>query len=225
MTPTIDIDLRETITTDMQRTVAGMEGPQLREAIGLAGVEEVREYYTRLDHERANALGGKRTHFYAQAAESATWKDTGDGVQLDVTEPIGLALAIHGGTVLPGKNISSKTGLPTRYLTIPARAEAYGHRAGEFKDLVPVFRRIGGQVKAIALAQAEQQPVSFKKPRKDGTVSRGAVKGGLFFFWLVESITRQADPTAAPDTGRIGDRAVAAARDFFATLQGGFSGV
>lgn len=212
----ININIRDLATTEMQRLAAGVEAPQLREAIGLAGVAEVQEYYTRLDHERPNEIGGKRTHFYAQAAESALWEDTGDGVLLDIKEPIGLRQRIHGGPIVPGPS--------KKYLTIAACAEAYGHRAGEFTDLVPVFRRRGGTVEAIGLAQAAQTPVDAAKRSTRiadaGGVKRSRPKGGKMFFWLVKSVSQEADPTAAPDEGQLRTAVIGAVSSYFRALQG-----
>lgn len=209
----MDITVKDLATNDLQKLAADFEAPQIREAIGLAGVEAVKEFYTKLDHERPNAMGGKRTHFFAQAAESALWKDTGnESVLLEVFEPIGLRQRIHGGEILP-------TG-GRKYLTIPAIAEAYGKRAGEFDNLVPVFRRRNGTVEAVALAEADQQSVKLGKTRKDGTVSRGKVTGGRYFFWLVKSVSQQGDPTTAPDENSIKTAVIGAVTNYFRALQG-----
>lgn len=208
-------------TTEMQQLAARMDSGLLAQAIGLAGAEEVRDYYVRLDGERANKMGGRRTHFYAQAAESTVSHAEGDTAVIEVTEPVGLAQRIHGGTIVAGKSISSKTSQPTKHLSIPATAEAYGRRAGEFDDLVPVFRRIGGYLKVIGLARAQQTPVKTNRFRKDGTFARGKRTGGEILFWLKESVTQLPDPTSAPNVGMVVERARAAVVDYLSQFQGG----
>jgi len=221
---TIDLNITDGISNDLQRLAAEVEAPQIREAAGLAAVEEVKAHFTRLDAERPNKLGGKRQHFFAQAAESALWMEQGADVVVDVSEPLGLRQAIQGGPILPGPG--------KKYLTIPAIAEAYGHRAGEFSNLRLLFRRKDGAVEAYALAEAQQQEVKIK----DGKVRKGALKGmtvqrslggatiktaPTIFFWLVKAVNQTGDGSIAPDPAAVAGRAMGAVRQYLSGLQGG----
>ena len=223
-----NINVTDGITNDLQRLAVEVEAPQIREAAGLAGVEEVKAHVTKLDAERPNKLGGKRQHFFAQAAESALWLEQGADVIIDVPEPLGLRQAIQGGPIEPGEG--------KKYLTIPAIAEAYGHRAREFDNLRPLFRRVAGKVEAFALAEAPQQEVKIK----DGKVRKGALKGMVvqrslggatiktaptIFFWLVKAVNQTGDGSIAPDEAAVAGRAMVAVRQYLAGLQGGVSTV
>jgi hypothetical protein len=150
---------------------------------------------------RGNALGGKRTHFYSTAAKSVETA-TADGAASITITKIGLAQRWLGGTIRAGAGISSATGGPTKYLAIPARAEAYGRTPAEFSDLKFVPRRNGGAM----LVQAHQTLVAgfTKKGAQRKLGARGTTPGsageagGLVMFWLVTEVTQQPDPTVMP---------------------------
>jgi hypothetical protein len=159
---------------------------------GRAAANLVKDHLFALDS-RANKLGGPRTHFYSAAAKSVSEPRTAGGVvAFDITK-VGLALRWLGGTVTAGSGISSATGGPTKYMAIPARTEAMGKPPSEFPDLIFVPRRNGGAM----LVQALQTQVSISG-RKNKTVTRGSVVGGLVFYWLVTETTNAPDPTVMP---------------------------
>jgi hypothetical protein len=105
---------------------------------------------------------------------------------------VGFALRYHGGTVKP---------VNARLLTIPARAEAYQKRAGEFSDLEFLF---GKGRRPIALIRRHQTQISIGKDRRKGRqgkmrVKQGKSMGGEIMFWLVEKTEHMADQTIIPD--------------------------
>lgn len=85
----------------------------------------LRRHFSKLDNSRANKLGGRRTHFYAQLARSVRQDISGDTVRVSAIN-VGIAQRYFGGTILP-KN--------SRWLTIPVSPAAYGKRAREFDSL------------------------------------------------------------------------------------------
>ncbi len=156
----------------------------------------VRRHLFSLDDERANKMGGERTHFYSNAAKSVQLPvKSGAGAGFVITW-IGLAQRWLGGHIEAGEGTSSSTGGPTRYLAIPARAEAYGKTPGEFNDLEFVPRKAGGGM----LVQAMQTQITYGRKSKDGTYRDYSTQtvGGLVMFWLVTSVDQQPDPDVMP---------------------------
>ena len=174
---------------------------------GRAAANLVKDHLFGLDSTRPNALGGKRTHFYASAAKSVSNpKPTGAGVSFTINQ-IGLAQRWLGGTIRAGAGISSATGRATQYLAIPARAESYGKAPSEFPDLRFVPRKGGGM-----LIQALQTAIKWTK--------KGAEKafetGGGVMFWLVKEVTQRPDPTVLPTEDAI-EHAAASAMESYLT--------
>lgn len=159
--------------------------------VGLRGIANfLRDWFFGLDRSRSNKLGGKRTHFFADVARSVqnpTISGRSGGVSIN---QVGLALRWLGGTIRAGVGTSSRTGKPTRFLAIPARAEAYGTTPKQMPDLRFIPRRGGGGM----LVQALQSVVSFGK--KGTRLAREV--GGLVMFWLVKQVTQKPDPSVMP---------------------------
>ena len=168
-----------------------------------AAANLVRDHLFALDAERPNQLGGPRTHFYANAAKSVTTPEPdGPDATFTITQ-IGLAQRWLGGEIKPGGGTSSVTGNPTKYLAIPARAEAYGKTPGEFNDLEFRKTATGG-----LLVESLQTGVSIGRRTRHGrTVTRGNEAGGLVMFWLVTSVNQKPDPTVLPTEQEMGDEA------------------
>lgn len=182
----------------------------LRKVMARAINNRLIEHMDKLEAERPNALGGTRTHFYGQVRDSLASTEPSVGSDGDVTisiNQVGFAQRYFGGTITPTQG--------RKYLTIPARAEAYGRRASDFNDLHFVKTAAGGM-----LVQNEQQAIKIGRPRKDGSrkLTPGAESGGGVMFWLKTSVTQQPDPSVLPP-----DEAILAAAteagDEYAELQ------
>lgn len=102
----------------LQSRLKSFEGDlkDVNDVAGRAAANKMRDHLNEVDSRRPNALGGSRSHFWAQAAESITHKATRSRAEINVTHQ-GFALQYYGGTVKPVK---------AKALAIPARAEAYG---------------------------------------------------------------------------------------------------
>lgn len=99
-----------------------------------------------------------------------------------VVMPREVAQRFHGGTIRP-------TG-GRRFLTIPARAEAYRRSARSFQDLVLIlFPKRSGRGPAGALV-------------------RHGDKQSTIFYWLHRKVTQKPDPRVLPTLKQIGDSAV-----------------
>jgi hypothetical protein len=147
-------------------------------ARGIAGL--VRQHLYDLDA-RGNRLGGPRTNFYKQAGDSIEVAPMGAGTGVTITK-IGVAQRWLGGTIAAGRGISSKSGGPTRYLAIPAVAEAHGKTPSQFEDLVFIPR--------------DADRAMLVEKLQGGL--KGAAKKLKVMFWLVEKVTQSPDPTVMP---------------------------
>lgn len=96
----------------------------LNEAAGRSVATSVRDHLYNLNSARPNALGGRRTNYYAGAADSTHMEAAPDKATVTVSQT-GFALRFHGGTVTP---------VNAKMLTIPVNPAAYGMRAREFPD-------------------------------------------------------------------------------------------
>ncbi|HEU0123992.1 MAG TPA: hypothetical protein VFQ91_25900, partial [Bryobacteraceae bacterium] len=161
---------------------------------GREGQNFTRQHFIRLNAERPNELGGKRTNFYAQAARGTTHTADAKGATISVNQ-VGIRQRIQGGTILPKR--------AGGFLTIPARAEAHGKSAREFNNLKVLYGR-GGQ--PVALVEADATRV---KQTKKGFKSIGEIGGGVM-YWLVKRVEQQPDPSVMPDLRAMGERIVAA---------------
>lgn len=151
----------------------------------------VRAHLVGLNGQRHRSGG---TNFYARAARSVTSAIVPQGAATSITA-IGFRQRLLGGTIRPraGK----------KYLTIPAREEAYGVRAPEFQDLhFALVETQDGNLRpalvrnwstAISIHKRKQSDGSFKT-----SIKAGEAQGGEVMYWLVRKVTQQADPSVLP---------------------------
>ena len=145
--------------------------------IGRAASGEVRSHLFELDRERPNAMGARRTHFYARAARATNYRLQAGGVVVSINH-LGLALRFFGGTVKP---VNAKA------LTIPAAPEAYGRRAREFGDLKPFLFTPRPGRKAF------------------GGLKRGKGRDAKVLYWFVREMEYSGDETVLPTAAQIAD--------------------
>lgn len=185
---------------------------ELNEVMGQAVAILVKQHLTDYSQDHGNALGGKRTFFYRDAAMSTNSDADQSGATVTVAKR-GIRLQFYGGTVLPGRNPSSLTGKPTTKLTIPAAAEAHGKRASEFPNLVALWGKNGPYALAEKLVTRKLPKSGKLKKGESAFLSRGklkGVKGGKLLFWLVDSATVGEHPDILPDEAAIGTAATEA---------------
>lgn len=140
------------------------------------------------------------TGFWKRAARATSFESAGpsSGVAGSVTvavDQIGVQQRLLGGTI---------TAVNAKYLTIPARAEAYGKSAREFSNLRFVAFASG----AAALVESDHTTIAFGRTRKDGTRKvSGTTRGGGVMFWLKRSVNQQPDRGVIPSGEAIGQTA------------------
>jgi hypothetical protein len=173
---------------------------------GRAVASYLRQWFFDLDAKRPNQLGGARTHFYAGVARSVQQPVvTAERALIDI-RAVGLMQRWLGGIIRAGSGISSATGALTKWLAIPARAEAYGKTPSEFNDLhfVPPGNGHPG-----FLAQNLQTEVRLGKKLRfspdltSTTRYKAETVGGLAMFWLVKQVNQKADPSVMPTEGQM----------------------
>ena len=158
--------------------------------VGRSAVNTIRTHLFGVNNSRPNALGGRRTNFYATAARGTSFAVVPDGVVVSISN-VGIRQRILGGTITP------KPG--KKFLTIPATAEAYGKRASEFDDLVVVFGAGGRPIGlAHALFRRTRAPVKALPARLRVGVTKQIGQHGGMVFWFAQSVTQKGDPTVLP---------------------------
>jgi hypothetical protein len=219
MSVAIKIDLVDRATPAINKLDAKLIDDSVKHSAGASVMRQILDHLTALDEERPNALGGRRTHFYAKAGKSTHYEITDTGAIVSINH-IGIAQRLRGGEITP---VNSK------YLTIPARAEAHGRRAREFNNLEILYNRNG----PYALAEREYTTFAFKKGKK-GKAGRDiwgkperdiserllyrASHGGGIFYWLVKSVTQEGDPTVLPDEDSMEEAVISRVSNYIENL-------
>lgn len=128
----------DTATPAIRALMSGLEPENLLPVLGRSAANAVRANFDELESSRPNKLGGPRQHYYSGARAGTSFVVEGDKAVIGVVQ-VGIRLRYFGGTVRSGQGVSSKTGQPTKFLTIPVSPESYGHRAADFPDLVVLW--------------------------------------------------------------------------------------
>lgn len=197
----IQISIRENVTPELRRIAASIGPSRLGSVAGRAVVNTVRAHLFARNASHPNKLGGTRQNFWAAAARSTHMRSESWGAMVSINA-LGFRLQYQGGTVRPTTR---------KFLTIPAKAEAYGKRAGEFDDLE--FTIIPG--KGPALVAARRSEIRIRKV-KGGfkVVHTGSTLGNDVFYWLARSVRIPAHPDALPPEAKMAEAAQGAVGSF-----------
>jgi hypothetical protein len=206
----MSIGYRVSITDNATPAVQGLvnritEGNGIRggalEAMGARVAMEMQRNFEALPPNRM--FPGRTTNFWKAASRATSHQVEGLGVVVSVNK-IGVRQRFYGGTITPQKG---------KYLTIPARAEAYGKSAREFDNLKFIKFANG----TAALVEKEAIQVKWGRKKKDGTRNIKSVRetGGGIMYWLKESVTQVADPTVLPSDEKLTEAAVEGLREYF----------
>lgn len=125
MATLVNIDIQDSATPYIQRLMRTLTPVGLDKTIGTDLAEMTRSHLRALDEARPNRIGGKRSHYYGQAARNTRMYLTPGNIRIAIQQ-IGISLHYFGGTVVP---------VTKKWLTIPVTSESYGRRAGEFSGL------------------------------------------------------------------------------------------
>lgn len=210
---TLNLNIAGELSLETRRVAEGLRRGEMIRAAARGVANETREFYAGLERTRPNKQNWPRQHFWAdtrRSVQNPTVKSL-DAATVSINK-LGLRQRVEGGYIRP------KNG--RKYLTLPATAEAYGKRAGEFGNLRFGFAENRYGNLAPALVDAGQQKVSFGRRRKDGT---HAVKPGedlthKVFFWLVRKVYQPADPTAFPTEAQLKAAAIRGANEWTAAV-------
>lgn len=181
----------------------------LHEAIAKAAADKTREHLKARDNTHANKLGGKRSHFYWNAAETVYGEATAEGAEV-VIDKLGLRQRWLGGDIYP---------VNAKRLAIPARSESYGVPPKEFPGDLTVIKFKSG---AMALVKDDQD--HGVDPLSGGYRIRSAERGqkrtrkktvGLVEYWLVDHVYQEPDPTVLPSPQELLNVVTEAASGYF----------
>lgn len=166
-------------THDLDKLIAAatalgdeISGREIKEVMGVAMRETIQAHFADIaqdaaHHTTASAFGVSPSGLYERARGSTHEAEVeSEGVSVSIDEE-GIAQRYFGG------DISARAG---GFLTIPARGEAYGHRAREF-DLKLV--RFPSGIYALIDPNEEQHE-------------------GSVYYWLVRGVHQQGDPSVLP---------------------------
>jgi len=144
----------------------------------------------RRDATHGNPMGGKRSHYWGNAADSTYATFTGNDTIRVAIGQVGVGLHYHGGTVVPKVR---------KWLAIPARTETYGKSPLEFsgeeiKFVVPRGRDHGW----IEQVGRRLTSMGAKGERKTIRGTRQYANQALVLWWLVKKATIHADQSCLP---------------------------
>lgn len=161
------------------RLSKGLSDTGTRKVMGRAIVTLCRKHFSDLDEQRANKLGGQRTHFYGAARRAVGQPEllAGDGLKVSIAHE-GLAQRYYGGDI-----VAKDAGA----LTLPVHPAAHGKRAREFSDLELIPTPKAPKAKAILARPNEQSANGI----------------GEVYYVLVKRVTQEPDPSVLPSDNEI----------------------
>lgn len=137
-----------------------------------------------------NKRGWPTTGFYkAVAKDGVASEQESYGFAITADHPIkpgAMRQRFHGGTI----NMKDKL------LTIPARAEFYGHSPTEFTNLRFVLFASGA--KALVIGKGGVGKVDFETGREKNVRGAGARAALMVAYWLKESVTQTGNANGMP---------------------------
>lgn len=211
---TITIDLRAAAAAAglNQLTLAMENSLGIHEAMA-AGVE-----MTVGEHLRGLNSRSPNTDFYAAAARGVE-TEADDRRALVRVPKLGFALRYHGGTVEPGKSISSHTGELTRALAIPTdRVPVVGPPDGRHRQRprdagLLAFVPARNKDHTIGYLVQGEEKVATRGPRK-GQTRVVPLAGGALLYVLTDQASHDPDPGVLPDGAVLAESAASAAADY-----------
>lgn len=187
MSLTLSFEIEKADLTGLERyREIGTDPAALNRAAAEGVKVPIQENFRRLAGSNKNRFGAPSSFWGRMNAGTVSGANATQGW---VRMPREVAARYFGTTIRP-------TG-GRKYLSVPARTEAYGKSPREFKDLHPIPFASG----SMALVQNTQtQLVRFKSGKRKGQLrpDRSTTVGGGVFFWLVPAVTIRPNPGVLP---------------------------
>jgi len=192
----VSVNIQDNASPALRKAMASLtDRQQLHKEIGAAVQTLVSEYLIALEmvrNDSANALGANKSNFLSKIGEDQT-SFTADAAKATVSiAHSAMGRAFHDVDIVP-------TG-GRKFLTIPANAAAYNHRALEFDDLVLIFSH---------LTTGNKRPVALAKP---GGGKKG--EGLTVYYWLVRAVHQVQDRTLLPSDEMLTKSALDASKGY-----------
>lgn len=151
-----------------------------------AVAEQIRGHLVQKD-QIPNALGGRRTHFYAAAAGQTFWTASATEAEVTIAKD-GIRQRFLGGEIKP---------VNARALTVPVHPEAHGRRAAEF----------GPELRLVLFGGTASNPNAI------GMLVLGKGATAPVYYLLVGSVSQDPDPTVLPSDDDMLSEAVGALKE------------
>jgi hypothetical protein len=163
--------------------------------VEMAAMEAVQTHLDSNYVGKANQLGGQSTGYWTGVRNSAAAEQKGNGVTITL-KGAGLLMKWEGGTIKPSGRISSATGKPIKWLTIPVAPEAHGKVAAMFGNRLYTHRFAGGT--GQSLGDTRQGGGLWLR-----TGSQSSDSDPLL-FWFLKSVTIKPDHNILPPADQTG---------------------
>lgn len=163
----IDADLDDAASEVINASALALRDARaLHAVLGRRGEHELREHFVERNGE-PNKMGWPTQNFWNDIAKATAFHDADETRALVIIADQRFNQKFYGGTITPKESEN---------LALPAIAAAYGESPLQH-ELTPLFRRVNGEARVIALKDAS----------------------GTVWYWLVRSVTQEADEDALPD--------------------------
>lgn len=185
----IEINVLEDTATPMLRNLTRLASyPEVREGMADACAALTRDHLDALPPNRQ--FPERSTGFYRKAEVTTEQSEGGFSVLVDHKDkPGAMRQRFYGGDIFA----------KDRLLTIPARAEFYGRRAGEFDNLRFVMFGKGG-AKALVVGKGGVELVNWHATGSGPRRLKGAGRRerGMVAYWLVDHVFQEGDVGVIP---------------------------
>lgn len=157
--------------------------------IEMAALKSVQDHLDDQYVPRQNALGGPSTGYWATVRNSAAAEVDGGAVTVSLTG-VGLRMKYEGDVIRPSGRVSTVTGKPIKFLSIPVDAQAHGKVPAEFGKKLYVRGFAGGMGRSEG-DSAQGSGLWLRQGRR-------AADSDPLLFWLVKKVTIKADKGIFP---------------------------
>lgn len=213
---TLTLDIQDPVSVWLSKMGSDLQGGRdtIHQMMGNRAEAMTRDYLmtqAEVRHGTADDLGATPTGHLERAVETVRNTADAQGATVQITSP-GLSRAFRALTITP------KGG--RKYLTIPATAEAYGKRAGQFADLRLQFfgRGLLGLVKAEQSSLAGRKRSGYDTEKAAATPDAQGKRRGTVYYWLKKSVSIPQDRTLLPSDGLYHEAATEGVRDWLIAL-------